>query len=295
VARSSTIPDSLELMLDTICNSFGGIVLITILLALLTRNRITTKEEELTKQLEHVATANERDGLKEKVRIIEESIEALRNSAGTLPQEMQALLTEREELEQRDREIRDRLEQMAQQEQLAASRAEELAASQRTLKEEIDRKQKELESTRRELAKVEGQTTFTLHLPREASLPEFGPALILRYDRMYVWHEYDAGGNRLGLNTREFLVLEEDGNGFVVTPRPDRGILISPDNGPAIVQRLKACRAGNGLDIGLWDDTFDRWPIFRAAIVKAGFRYRLLLVQKDGELWDRGGDYGYSQ
>ena len=48
--------------------------------------------------------------------------------------------------------------------------------------------------------------------------------LVLQYGRLCVWHRYDAAGNRLGLNTDEFIMLEETADGVVTTPRPSAGI-----------------------------------------------------------------------
>lgn len=293
--RREGLGDSLELMLDTICNTFGGIVLITILLAVLTRNSVTSREKELQETLERLTSVAQRDRLAAEVQALEENIEVWRRSEGDLPQQIAELVREKRELEEREREIRARIEDLAEQQRQFAVREQDLRKNLDDLRIEIERKQRDLERKTEELASAEARATFSIVLPQERESTQDGPALILRYDRMYVWHEYDASGARLGLNVSEFFVLDEKFNGIHVTPRPERGIPIVPENAAAIVDRLRKCRAGMDVQIGLWPDTFDTWPIFREAVVKGGFRYRVLLIGEESVLVDRGGSDSFVQ
>ncbi len=293
--RREATGDSLELMLDTICNTFGGIVLITILLAVLTRNSLTSRDQELRNALERLISVAQRDRLAAEVRTLEESIEALRRAEGDLPRAIAELAREKRELEEREQEIRERIEDLSEQERRFALQEQELQKSLDDLRIDVERKRRDLKSKTEELAAAKSRATFSIELPRETEIYEGGPALILRYDRMYVWHEYDARGNMLGLNVAEFFVLSEDRDGIHVTPRPEKGIPIMPENAAAIVNRIRKCQAGKGLQIGLWPDTYDTWPVFREAVVKAGFRYRLFLMTEIGRLFDRGGSEGFFQ
>lgn len=133
-------------------------------------------------------------------------------------------------------------------------------------------------------------------LPRERRLPGGGGiGIILRYDKMYIWHQYDASGNRAGLNTEEFFVVRESSRGIVVEPRPEKGMSISRDNRVAIIRRLKQCSNAEYLSIGLWPDTFDQWQVFREIIVDADYRYRLLLMKRGEVIIDRGGTDAWAQ
>lgn len=286
--RREATGDSLELMLDTICNTFGGIVLITILLAVLTRNSVTSREQELRDTLERLTSVAHRDRLAAEVRTLEESIEALQRAEGDLPQQIAELLREKRELEKREQEIRERIEDLSEHERRFALREQELHQDLEDMRNEVERKRRDLKTKTEELASAKTRATFSIVLPREKEDYVGGPALILRYDRMYVWHEYDARGNRLGLNVEEFFVLSEGLDGIHVTPRPEKGIPIRPENAAAFVNRIEKCQAGRGLHIGLWPDTHDTWPVFREAVVKGGFRYRVLLVSEEGGLFDRG-------
>ena len=293
--RREATGDSLELMLDTICNTFGGIVLITILLAVLTRDSATSREKELQSALESLTVNMEYERLVAKVQRLEESVQAFRRAEGNLPQQMAELAREKRELEEREREIRERITDLAERERRFTSQQEELRRNVDEMQKEVERKRRDLKAKTEDLASAQARATFSIVLPQERQRTEGGPALILRYDKVYVWHEYDSRGSRLGLNVSEFLVNREDATGIYVTPRPEKGIPIVPENAAAIVDRLRKCRAGNELDIGLWPDTFDTWPVFREAVVKGGFRYRLLLMGEEGGLRDRGGTENFVQ
>ncbi|MGQ9823068.1 MAG: hypothetical protein ACUVQK_14500 [Thermogutta sp.] len=295
MVRREATGDSLELMLDTICNAFGGIVLITMLLAVLIRNSATSRAKEAEDALKRLTAIAEYERRAAEVQELEESVEALRRAEGNLPQQMAELAREKRELEEREREIRERIEDLAEQERRFTTQQAELQKNVEDLQKEIERKRRDLKAKTEELASVKARATFSISLPRERQRTAGGPALILRYDRVYVWHEYDSQGSRRGLNVAEFVVLSEDSQGIHVTPRPEKGIPIARENAAAIVDRLRQCRAGNDLDIGLWPDTFDTWPVFREAVVKGGFRYRVLLMGEEGRLYDRGGEENFVQ
>ncbi len=293
--RRSSIGDSFELMLDTICNSFGGIVLITILLAVLTRDGITSREVELRKLRENLEVVAYREKLMHELQGLEEDIEELQKSQGDLPDEFVARVDEYCQLEQRSREIRSRIDDLLQRERNLMISEQELEKALKDLRTEIRNKERELETKAAELASAKARSSFSIVLPRERLRLESGPGLILRYDRMYVWHIYDSRGEPIGLNVADFFIVTEEHDGIYVKPRPERGIPIVPENAGAIVKRLRECRAGTTLDIGLWPDTFDSWPIFRKAVVEGGFQYRLLLMREDGKLVDRGGTDSHIQ
>lgn len=287
--RRTGMTDSLELMLDIICNTFGGIILITILLAVLTRSTVSSREQEIQEALKQLAAATERDRLKAEVENLQENNETLQRLLGDMPKQVEDLAREKENLENRERELRDQIKNLSQRKRLATQHEQEVEKELENVREEVERKQRELKAKTEELASLKARTTFSIVLPKERASSGYFIALILRYDRMYVWHKYDSRGRRLGLNVAEFFILGQRIDGIVVTPRPERGIPITHENAALIVKRLRQCGPANELDIGLWSDTFDTWPIFRKAVIEGGFRYRLLLFNDGEELRDRGG------
>ena len=60
-----------------------------------------------------------------------------------------------------------------------------------------------------------------VRMPVVRSSPKQEIGLILCYGRSYVWHEYGAGNERLGLNTDDFVVVSEETDGLVTRPKPN--------------------------------------------------------------------------
>ncbi|RMG01803.1 MAG: hypothetical protein D6741_04700 [Planctomycetota bacterium] len=298
--RRADAGDSFDLMLDTICNTFGGIVLITILLAVLTRNSVESKEQQLLEQQQAVVLQEQRDRLLEKQEMLQEDMARLQDAAEGLPAEIRERWEAYSELLEREQvlqtEIASRTDEI---DQLRTEIAQMIAESE-AVEQELEEKKKAVADAREKAEDAVGATQSAVVLPGErdnAGEIRGMIGVIIRYDRLYVWHRY-VNGRRAGLNTDDFIVLNDGWLQTTVTPRPDRGIPITQENAGRILQRLVQCCGrprGIILDVGLWSDSFDVWPTFRQIVVPAGYHYRLLLI-KDGErLYDRGADDNYHQ
>ncbi|GAB6167499.1 hypothetical protein JCM19992_34990 [Thermostilla marina] len=298
--KRAGVGDSFELMLDTICNTFGGIVLITILLAVLTRNSVESKEKQLLEQQQAVVLQQERDRLREKQEMLREDMARLNEAAEGLPAEIRerwqayAELLERERILQTDIAARtDEIDQLRT--EIAQMNAERSA-----LEQELEEKQKAVADAREKVKDTLGASQSAVALPgeRDKSGEIRGSiALIIRYDRLYVWHRY-VNGYPVGLNTADFIILSDGLLATTVTPRPDRGIPITKANAGQILQRLRQCQGrprGIILQVGLWSDSFDVWPTFREIVVSAGYHYRLLMLEEGESLQDRGATDTYHQ
>ena len=60
-----------------------------------------------------------------------------------------------------------------------------------------------------------------VRMPVVRSSPKQEIGLILCYGRLYVWHKYGTGNERLGLNTDDFVVVSEETDGLVTRPKPN--------------------------------------------------------------------------
>ena len=289
--RTAAGESSLELMLDVICNAFGGILLIAMLLAVMTQNTISTKMKDAETKLAAMQAAGERDKLRAEIDSLKSQLEVLGKAATALPDEVRNAWEDYRLLRQKEEELRSATQALTDLRKQLQDEIREVQQAVATLESQTQEKEQELRAKEGELASARRRSTFVVRLPKEDDTPSNTRdiVLILRYDKMYIWHLYDRNGNRYALNTDEMFVIGESQDGIDVAPRPEKGIAISLDNKDMIVNRLKQCSDAKYLDIGLWEDTFDKWPIFREIVVKAGYRYRLLLLKEGGKLMDRGG------
>ena len=122
--------------------------------------------------------------------------------------------------------------------------------------------------------------------------------LILRYGRLYVWHRYGPGNERLGLNIEEFVIVSEDGDTLVTRPNPTKGTLLdgSPASREAVRRTLrrfdpKTCC----LAVIVRPDSYGVFRHVRDEAIALGFDYRLLPTEADSPIADRGGTGGKVQ
>ncbi len=290
--RRHNTQNSMELLLDTICNTFGGLLFIAMLVAVMVQatsdrsqtqdnERVTSedlyrlaREQEITlSELESVrlaaaqqdtimtqfATPDNLDVLRELLRLrglaVEKTSQRLK-LLGNITRAEASTAAIGEELVQLDKDLAD-----ASKEVIAArdSLAAEVAAR-----------------------KIEG-TLPRLHDTRKHPVP-----VVIRYGRMYVWHRYSRSGARLGLNTDDFVAIEQERRYLVTTPKPYAGTPVT--DAARLRRRLSEFDAArNYLDVIVWQDSFDSFQEFKNTLIDLGFEYGLEPACP-GDSWiDRGG------
>jgi len=221
---SSRAPDndSLGLLLDTICNSFGAVVFLALLIAIMVTQTPNSHKAELNRRRAEVR--------------------------------LQLSRAERElaELEEQSRDQREFLDGIQQQATELVKQVRELTAEKNrltTVSDEVDAMRAELQSAMRRRLKTRvaldaelKKRTATAPVSRVRPTSKMEVALMLRYDRMYVWHRYSPRGDRLGLNVDEFVVLGETQAYVETAPRPDAGTPVRGSGAEAAVRRSGTCQ-----------------------------------------------------
>jgi len=300
--KKSSPGDSLELMLDTICNTFGGVLFIAILVIVMLQMAgddpaSGSETEALAAAALHDQQTKELDQLKLQLSRATENLASQSDALKRLaPADSQHLIDElaaaEQDLQMAQNQLsarRKSIEQMNQttDKMIAAeaslnARSSQAASTVRQLRSQLEQQ--------RSKQRTELKTT-ALHAPSTRQ----EVALVLQYDRLYVWHHYDRFGRRSGLNTDDFLVTGEEGSGVVTTPHPFCGLPLddSSDLGARIRQQLQPFNPGMvHFVIVVRPDSFDSFSKLRSALSAAGFEYRLLFG--DG-IVDRGGTGGKVQ
>ena len=297
--RSAFESDSLELLLDTICNTFGGILFVAVLVAILIRfsssairaqrvapdetgkptaadaaDRLADLQSLQRAMAEHQATmdkldADETSELYQRAVVLHRTVDQLTQQRATLV--MQLATIERENTatkEQRDRTISD------------------VSRAQREETELVQRLQRERK-----------KHTRTARLPslRATAKQEF--PIVMRFGRVYFPYAPDAnvvlGGLQLDgfdvLNDRDdrkggYLVLNRNNNMIHVAPDPTAGIAVdgSEKAADAIAKTLIPLDKQMAyIAIGVWEDSFEEFAQLKDVVVERGFEYRLLPLRED--------------
>jgi hypothetical protein len=215
--RRKTPPDSLYLLLDTLCNAFGGIILLAVLVVLLTSKE---KSQSATK-------SDSQEMLQRRLALAQNNLQESLQLAATLnvkandPKWKQqiALLSTRKELQDSIQQIHDTVLQNGKEldaanaadpaERLKFLNAELATAQARKLEAEnsLAATEDNVKRLKQRLADMEGQVTAKvnelqrpLRLPKEHETEKQSIYIIVRYDHIYPCRNSDLSRNEADIN-----------------------------------------------------------------------------------------------
>lgn len=299
--RASTTSSSLELLLDTICNTFGGVLFLAILVCVLLKNTVVTPAPT-TRQV----SAQELAALERKSAELTIELEStLRATAQqrrlmaqfTAPEQADILASFAAASESRDIAVARRVE-LSGKVLDTRRRIKQIHDELRQLDEQVELAQKARATTEEALqAEIESRTQRGA-LPRVRPSIKLEVGLVLRFGRIYLWHEYGLNGQRLGLNRDDFVVVEETPDGLVTAPKPYRGLPVTNDEqfNAALARLLdKFDNAEHYLAVLVWPDSFELFEILKRRLVESHFEYRLMPMPWGDSVIDQGGTGGMVQ
>lgn len=265
---------SLELLLDTICNTFGGILFISLLVVILLNTTSETVEqnppsevtavelleaeiqrEELTRQLEQLQHAYAQQETVFGTLVTDEVVRLVSQLKESESEHSSLVVDKSEkdgELSQTQMEInqisKDRKDRKG---KLNAAR-NEAAALERTLQEAVVSKSKQAIIPKASESNRSTQTYF------------------LKGGKLY--------GPRTSSNTSDFI-LTSIGNGKQrVEENPSGGVRIDPktSNATAVSSKLNnVSPTMYGITIFVWPDSYEHWEAVREILISKGYKYEL--------------------
>jgi prefoldin subunit 5 len=245
MARTSQPTDSLELLLETICNTFGAILFIALLVVILLQQAGRTPQTDTSPVQSPAELAwleHELNTLRDEAQQLRERQQSRQQQlAAVAPLVLQALTTDRSS--QRSR--RDPLEAERTAVRQAVAAAVELARRKAPL-DELDRQrrrtQEQIDKLQQELQRLHASKTREVRTPlvtTESSRRE--AAIVVQYGRMSLCCRDTARGTEIGPNLDDFLVLDEVAGHLRLTPKPTAGTALndSPECRAAILRLLR--------------------------------------------------------
>lgn len=275
--------DSLDLLLDTICNAFGGIVLIAILITLLTR--------DARERLDSQATQQDRELIERQIaslqRDIDEAKKYLKRQAGDVS--VDPALTER----LRDAKIKlatakgendqawkawkqaaakasgddPEADQALGDKVAAASRLAKVKTEQAALVDKVERLRHRLQTLKKERSNVVTSKAESLRLPKEGSMSGAPTYFILRYNEIYPVYLASGSG---WIGNKNCFDWQEQGDDLALTPIRGKGL--SPDSFQSSVSESIALtkREGSYVALLVAPDSVDAYREMRKVLVSAG-------------------------
>lgn len=296
--RQST--DSLELLLDTICNTFGGVLFIALLVTILLQmaGGSISSSQSTTMSLEEIESlVREQDDLLWEISRFQENQQSNEMLESRLaPTEIRNMINERNKWRNKLVDTENQIQTLLAENAKTAGQIQQELRELSDIKVALPQQQQRLSALVNAIEQEIKKRSSELRLSQVR--PTFGKsevALILRYGRVYLWHRYDNLGNRQGLNVDDFIVLDSDSKSMTVRPNPLRGI---PLDGSQLakdaVSNLLApfSPSRHTIVIVVRPDTYHAFPTVRDGVVANGFDYRLFVMSEDGTVADRGGRGG---
>jgi len=287
--RKSQANDSLDMLLDTISNTFGGILFLTLLVALLVHFNESKIQERQTQSISNEELTALSKALEKKTASLESFRRALKTQSRTLAQFKP---------DQSSRLIEEILKLRRKKNTLVQKRID-LAVKfsrQRKANAELDGELQEVGSRHEQAQLDEARLLEELRAEvrkrtRKAGLPalratkkrEF--AIVMRYGRLYFLYASELAKQLGSLNYDDFVVLTGEESTIHVTPKPYAGFAINESENldDLLKQKLVNVDAKEMyLGIAVWEDSFASFTHLRNALVELGWEYRLIPVEQVG-------------
>lgn len=305
MSRQKSQTDSLDLLLDTICNTFGGVLFIAILVVIL----LQLSGESPTSDVQQAVSPDVFVRLQSQHASVMSKLAQLREAAAsrdavvsefTSEQLRQLIHTQQDITDERD-QLQETLNELMAENIVAAEEVARARASNAQLLKSLIEARDRRKTLERELTDLRESRVQQLALPiaKEA----FGKgevSVIVRYGRLYIWHRYDHLGLRRGLNTDEFVVIGEDeeSGALITQPKPTAGIPL--DDSEMTRQAIRARLAPFSpsreyITVVVRSDSFGQFQHLRDMLIELGFEYRLMPATVGTAIVDRGGSGGKVQ
>ncbi|HQX54100.1 MAG TPA: hypothetical protein PLR25_29565 [Planctomycetaceae bacterium] len=291
MSRKAATGDSLDLLLDTICNTFGGILFIAMLVVILTnkasqdaapstptaessrtlrklRGELTESESRLTKLRRAV---RQKEDLER--RFADPESLALLESLRSLDENSDSLMHERAE------KLSDVAESQADLED-TARKLEQLAEQMAQARERL---RKEKENLERE-ASVRARTSAA---PQQRTTQKLPLVFFLKGGRLSSYASRDTDGS-LVHNEAETKVTEEAPGKKYVEPVSGSGLVVAIDdsNAEEIARRLSGFdKQRFHLTVFVFKDSFGQFESLKNQMIRSGFEYRLLPIPDDAKVY----------
>jgi hypothetical protein len=279
--KKSATSDSLDLLLDTICNTFGGVLFIAMLVViLLNMSGHKAASVPATEEAQQQMAA-----AKEALAQAQSELDTIRRAANE-----QAKIT----AQFSDPKVKELLSTMTNSQSKAAIAAANNAANMQTAaekQEEINRiasdmaaleaalahAQKQLSAVDSQLKQEKELRTRTVNLPKQKQTSKDQIAFLLQGGRLHGYMrigtsgnpEQDARDTKLVTVGKETFVDVVAGGGVSVNP--------TGDTTGAVAQKFSGWNPSQHfIAVAVWPDSFEHFPAVRQILVEKGFEYQLL-------------------
>lgn len=280
----NNVNSSLELLLDTICNTFGGILFISMLVIIMTN--VTSRQASLNPPSEFSQA---------ELLEVERELESSRRQLMTLQKSLvQQAAIARQVVDPDARELAQRVTALKQQRTaltehislavesagLAQAAVNETARDLARLDEALATAKSALRTAEESLRQEVAARSRVARLPKLHETTKRQIGFLLKAGRLTSYAARDRDGH-LVPNLEDFISSTLQGQDFI-EPKPGRGIAVAAgeaETGEIARKLAEFDSREHYVAIAVWPDSFEHFAIVKAALVLAGFEYHLLPMQ----------------
>lgn len=289
--KAAASGDSLDLLLDTICNTFGGILFIAMLVVILT-NQASRDAAPATPTAESSRTLRK---LRGELTDSESQLTKLRQAVRQKedlerrfadPESLALLESLRSIDDNSDVLMHDRAENLA---KVAASQAD-LEETTRKLEQLADQLAQARERLRKEKENLEREASIrarTSAAPQQRATQKLPLVYFLKGGRLCSYASHDENGD-LVQNDAETKVVEVAPGKKTIEPLPDAGLTVSMDgsNSNDIARRFSAFdKTRFHLTVFVFKDSFGQFESLKNQMIRSGFEYQLVPIPDDAKVY----------
>ena len=288
--RASEDVKSFDLLLDTVTNTFGGILFLAMLVVILLR--ITHKESLRSQQaVLREPIAGLESELQELLARRQQMRQALALQANIIrdlaPHDKREAFDGLQATKQTVAELAERRDQTLQQIVQTRNEIAGIAAELATLDQQREAANREVAWLKSKLKTEIESRTSTARPPRAHRTRKREIPIVVRYGRLYV--PYETISDRIAgkLNTEDMAIIRSRGDELFATPKPYAGLEIT-DAHPfvrALSMKLASFDPGNYyIAVAIWEDSFEKFELVKRALINGRYEYRLIPVHEGGRI-----------
>lgn len=283
--RRQPTDNSFDLFLDAICNTFGGIVFLAILLAILIQTRAIVKSPEATAEESPVSAAQLRE-LVSRLDAAEAELATITAAIGSLPKakgssdnlDFHELLKKYESQKQ---QLNDAvLAQIEKTKSMGKQLLENQEVQQENSQLPIDlaAAQAKAAENKSKMSQLVAKRETTYRLPRDRSTNASSVLALVLQSRFYLARQpFDSPGE-----FSEHVHTSRRGTGTVVSPVKGKGFSLDHPAIEAIVSQAKS--RGHIVTLAVWPDSFKDFPALKKLLVAKDVPYQLWPQQTGQQL-----------
>lgn len=276
--RSTADVSSLDMLLDTVCNTFGGICFIALLVSILSANLPPDASANASAQFKVVEQdmrlenlTRERNALQAALEIQEKTLsrKATNEVAYVISEKLKAIVENKDEADALESVLRRKLEA------LLAENAQ-LTASAQMNQRELDRLKALNEELKAKRDKAKRDSVQVVRLPMEHSTSRAPYHVFIVKNRIYPLYEINFGSRS---ESEHCTFSTSSSEMTIVKPRPGAGfpIPLDPRKMPFLSEIIRLMKDDLFLNVYVDGDSFDSFCKIRNIVIAAGIPYN----------WDR--------